>query len=440
MAKEENIIEINNLTKIFHIPHEERSTLAESIIGAISKGKIKYEKLYALRDISLAVKKGDFLGIIGPNGSGKTTLLKVIASILQPDKGSILVKGKVVSFLELGIGFVQELTAKENIYLYSSLLGLARKDTDEKLDAIISFAGIKKFIDTPLKDFSTGMMARLAFSIAKNVEADIYLIDEVLAVGDEKFQKKCIKVFEELKKKDKTVVFVSHNPDLVNKICDEVAWLENGALVRKTKVDAVIKQDDKQASLRKKEETEVSILRERIEQEKERLEKEKKELEQEKLEIEKIKKHVVTKKGRRGTKEIELASVKCYNRSGKKSWAFRTGEPIKIVLCYNAKKKINKPMFGIGFYDDNGRYISGPNTIYSDLRIPYVEGKGKVIYEVKSLPLLQGNYYFSAAIHDQSETKCYDWHDKLYTIKIVNGKTNERYGLIQIPCRWTHKK
>nr|MCK4929608.1 ABC transporter ATP-binding protein [Nanoarchaeota archaeon] len=279
MTKKKNknsIIEIRNLSKIFNIPHEQRSTLAESIIGTITRGKVKYEQLCALRNITLNIKKGEFIGIIGPNGSGKTTLLKIITGILEPERGSVKVIGNVVPFLELGIGFIQDLTAKENIYLYSSLLKLTKKEVDEKFDRIINFAEIKKFIDTPLKDFSTGMLARLAFSIAKEAEGDIYLIDEVLAVGDEEFQKKCISVFDDLKKKGKTVLFVSHSLDMVEKTCHRVIYLDSGKIVKTGSPKTVIntykkkiisKQKDKdKAELNKlissmqKEDNQVNLL------------------------------------------------------------------------------------------------------------------------------------------------------------------------------------
>lgn len=221
-----HILKIQNISKTFRIPTENS---LRSCFFNFNKNK-KYREFKALKNISLRVKRGEWLGIIGKNGSGKSTLLKIIAGIYQSDSGRVLREGKIVPFLELGIGFNQELSARENIYLNGTILGITKKEIDKKFNDIVDFAEIKDFLDTPLKNFSSGMKVRLAFSIAIQVNADIYLLDEILAVGDFIFKKKCKEVFQKMQDSEKTVLFVSHSTDSIKKYCDNVLWLENGTV------------------------------------------------------------------------------------------------------------------------------------------------------------------------------------------------------------------
>lgn len=220
-------IKIQNLSKVFRIPHERTYGIKSAFIN-LMKGNMKYENFYALKNINLTVKKGEFVGITGRNGSGKSTLLRIMAGIIKTTSGTIEVNGKVSPFLELGTGFQYELTAKENVYIYGTILGLTRKEIDRKFNDLINFADLERFVDTKLKNFSSGMSARLAFSIAIQVDADILLIDEVLAVGDTEFQKKCFNVFRNFKKEKKTIILVSHDINLINKFSDKTINLENG--------------------------------------------------------------------------------------------------------------------------------------------------------------------------------------------------------------------
>lgn len=222
------MIKIENVSKTFIIPHQKRDTLKEGFISLFRKKT--WEKFKALDGISLQVNEGDFLGIIGQNGSGKSTLLKVISGIYQPDEGKVQINGEIAPFLELGIGFQPELTARENIYLNGTLLGLTRKEINSRFDSMVEFAGVENFIDLKVKNFSSGMRARLAFSIAKEADANIYLFDEILAVGDQEFQQKCLKVFRDWKDTGKTILFVSHTPDLVKEFCNRAVLLEHGRL------------------------------------------------------------------------------------------------------------------------------------------------------------------------------------------------------------------
>jgi len=222
-------VSIKNLTKEFTIPHERRISVRENFINLFRKGGS--EVFNAVDDISFELKKGEFFGIIGRNGSGKSTLLKLIANIYPPTKGGIDTKGRLVPFLELGIGFNPDLTGRENVYLNGAILGLTKRQIDERYNEIIQFAEVERFMDQKLRNFSSGMKSRLAFSVALQVDADIYLLDEVLSVGDLDFQKKCSKVFGELKKKGKTIILVSHTLDPIEKYSDRVLVLEKGKQV-----------------------------------------------------------------------------------------------------------------------------------------------------------------------------------------------------------------
>lgn len=222
------MIEINNITKKFRIPHEKRSTVFENIKNIYNP--LTYETIYALNNISFKINKGEALGIIGPNGSGKSTLLKIIANIMKPNAGKVITKDKITPFLELGVGFTGELSAKENIYLNGVLLGLTKKEVKERFNEIVSFSGLEKFIDTKLKNFSSGMLARLAFSVLTQTKNNIFLIDEVLSVGDEDFQKKCFEFFEKSKKHGKMIILVSHNLTNIQRICERTIWIENGQI------------------------------------------------------------------------------------------------------------------------------------------------------------------------------------------------------------------
>jgi len=220
---------VNNISKKFRIPHEKKTTLFHHLVGIV-KRQFSYEEFWALKDISFAVQKGETFGIIGGNGSGKSTLLKMLAKVLYPDTGTVKTNGKIAPFLELGVGFQPELTAKENVFIYSSVLGVRRKETEKKYEAIFDFAELKKFENMKLKNFSSGMYLRLAFSTAIHADPETLLIDEVLAVGDESFQKKCVAKINELRDQGKTIIFVSHALETVKHLCHRSLLLNQGII------------------------------------------------------------------------------------------------------------------------------------------------------------------------------------------------------------------
>jgi lipopolysaccharide transport system ATP-binding protein len=223
------MIALEHVNKIFRLPHDKKTTLRQHFTRILQTHT--YEKLYALRDINLNIESGEFLGIIGKNGSGKSTLLKLVAKVLEPTSGTVTVNGNVAPFLELGVGFQWELTVKDNVFLYGALLGMSRQQIMEKYDWIIDFSGLERFVDAKLKNLSSGMQVRLGFSITVSIESPILLVDEVLAVGDIDFQHKCYDSFESFKKNGRTIVFVSHDLNAVEKFCDRVVLLEEGKAI-----------------------------------------------------------------------------------------------------------------------------------------------------------------------------------------------------------------
>lgn len=224
-----DVIVVDSISKRFKIPLQKKTTLFQNMISLVRR-QFDYEQFWALKDVSFKVKKGETFGIIGRNGSGKTTLLKILAKVLYPDTGSLRIDGKVAPFLELGVGFQPELTARENVYIYSSILGMSNKDVDKKYDEVFQFAELRKFENMRLKNFSLGMYMRLAFSTAVHTNPDTLLIDEVFAVGDEAFQKKCMNKIDEFREEGKTIVFVSHDLNTVKALCQRSLLLDHGQM------------------------------------------------------------------------------------------------------------------------------------------------------------------------------------------------------------------
>lgn len=234
-------IEVKGVSKHFKLPHERKNSLKQHFVGLFSK-KLGYEKFEALKDISFTVNEGDFFGIVGRNGSGKSTLLKIISGIYQPSSGSVKINGTLTPFIELGIGFNPELTGRENVYLNGSILGLSKKQIDALYNQIVEFAELEKFMDQKLKNYSSGMQVRLAFSIAIRAQNNILLLDEVLAVGDINFQKKCFNYFQELKRQKKTVIFVTHDMSSVKEYCNKAVLINDSKIVPTTDINDVLEK------------------------------------------------------------------------------------------------------------------------------------------------------------------------------------------------------
>ena len=235
-------IMVEHLSKEFRIPHDRKVTVYEHIVGLLKGGNYSYERFSALDDVSFTVKRGETFGVIGPNGSGKSTLLKILAGVLYPDSGKVRVNGKIAPFLELGVGFQPDLTAKENIFLYGSIMGLTLKEIAKRYDEILDFAELRRFENMKLKNFSSGMAVRLAFATAVQTDPDILLVDEVLAVGDEAFQRKCSEKIEEIRRQGKTILIVSHALGTVQELCERCMLLKNGKILASGETGKVVEE------------------------------------------------------------------------------------------------------------------------------------------------------------------------------------------------------
>lgn len=398
-------VRFNNVSKKFTLRRERARSFQETALAFLRGRDNSKEELWALKDVSFAVERGQTLGIIGPNGSGKSTVLKLISRILEPTSGRIDVQGRISALIELGAGFHPDLTGRENVYLNGSLLGLSREEMEAKFDRIVEFSELEKFIDVPIKHYSSGMYMRLGFAVAIHVDPDVLLIDEILAVGDQAFQNKCLAKIGELKSQGVTIVFVSHDLEAVRNLCTSAIWLENGVIQESGTTDRVIDcyLDNVTAV------TEARLSREQ---------------------------RIGDNENRWGSGEVEITNVRFLDGQGKERRAFKTGERMVVRLRYHAHTEIRQPVFGLAIYSSDGVQINGPNTKFSDYTVESVEGTGEIDYIVDMLPLLKGNYELSVAVHDQDGLHAYDHQHRMHTFIVQRGAVKERYGMIYIPCQW----
>jgi len=355
----EAVIVAEDVSKRFRLYHERNQSLKISLMRG---RRAAFEEFWALRDVSLEVEEGTTFGVIGENGSGKSTLLKCIAKILRPDRGRTRVTGKVSALLELGAGFHPELSGRENVYLNGSILGLSKRDVDRKFDDIVSFAGLERFIDTPVKNYSSGMYVRLGFSVAINVDPDILLIDEILAVGDEQFQRKCNEKFADFKNEGRTILIVSHALGSVRNLCDRVALLDHGRVKELGTASEVIDAYLGDVHTDRAEEDGAGA--------------------------------------RWGSGEVQIERIELLRGNGVPgSWA-RTGDTVTFRFHYNAKTAVQRPIFRAVVLRVDGIEISGPNTRDAG-RVPdRIEGSGFIDLVVDHLPLLPGTYDVTPSVHD----------------------------------------
>lgn len=416
------VIDVRNISKKFKIYHEKNLNLKYAFLNFLTGKKSSYyDEFWALRNINMDIKKGETIGLIGENGSGKSTLLKLMSRILYPDEGHIYTEGKIAALIEIGAGFHSELSGRENIYINGSILGFKKKEIEASLEEIIEFSGLEKFLDNPIKTYSSGMYVRLGFSIAINVDPDILLIDEILAVGDENFQKKCLQKIDGFKSEGKTIILVSHDLTTVEKICDRVFLLDNGLVASEGAPVNVISNYHK-------------IL----------YEKEEKALRAE--QIEKVPaaplqedEAPAPETNRWGSKEAEITGIEFLNDRDERSDVFKTGDFMKVKIHYEAKERIQKPVFGIAFYREDGIHINGPNTKTSNYDIKNIEGKGYIEHIINSIPFLPSTYLFTASIYDYSCLHAYDHWERCFKFSVVESeRVKERYGVFYIPSEWRH--
>jgi ABC-type polysaccharide/polyol phosphate transport system ATPase subunit len=444
-----SIIELAQVSKRFRLQPDRPRSLQELALGMLGRRAQvgRAQDFWALRDVSFCVSAGETLGLIGSNGSGKSTCLKLLARILEPTSGTIRVEGRVSALLELGAGFHPELTGRENVFLSGSVLGLKRREMARRLDDIVAFAELERFIDIPVKFYSSGMYVRLAFALAINVQPDILLVDEVLAVGDKAFQDKCLERINELKGSGITIVLVSHDLSMIRNLCSRAIWLDDGLLcesgithavaerylqhVREQEEAAAYQQRDKKRLAEQCAPETPSAAQEAsagaVPAES-----------QATCEAAVEGDPIARQRGRWGTREVEIVDVLFLDAEGKERLLLATGEAATIVLRYCARQRIENPVFGVAIHRNDGLHMNGTNTHINQYHIPSIEGEGEVRYAIRALPLLEGTYYLSVAVHDESETRTYDYQNLAHRFSVYADKVVERVGTVYIPAGWQH--
>ncbi len=383
-------IEVRGVSKRFKLYHEHYTSLKERVINF---GRIPYEPFMALEDVDFDVEQGSTVGILGHNGSGKSTLLKCIAGILQPTEGEIVTHGRVAALLELGAGFNHELTGRENVFMNASILGLSKRDTEQVFDEIVAFAELEKFIDMQVRHYSSGMYVRLGFAVAVNVDPDILLVDEVLSVGDEAFQRKCIERVKKFQREGRTILFVTHAADLVRRICDRAIVLDHGRMV----VDAGPGEA-------------VRVFRESLQGG------ELNEPEPEQEAVETAGTHEAA-----ATYRVRITSVEIDHpgRELNRSWLL-PDEPMTVRVRYHAAERTDDILFGIAIYDENGNNLFGTNTRIMGVEPPPADGDGETTFVFDRVPLLDGTYLVTLAIQSTDEGTVYDWREQQHQFEVMN--------------------
>lgn len=387
--KPENAIEVKNITKSFKIYLDKGHTLKEKTLFSRRR---KYEKREVLKGISFEVKKGEAIGLIGHNGCGKSTTLKLLTKIMYPDSGTIEMRGRVSSLLELGAGFHPDLSGRENIYINASIFGLTKKEIDERVDDIIAFSELEEFIDNPVRTYSSGMYMRLAFSVAINVDADILLIDEILAVGDTGFQAKCFNYLKRIKAKGTTIVIVSHSMGQIEQICDRSIWIHEGRI----KAEGVPKEVDMQYLDYMGEQRQAIAEKEEKRKQQENLAKT--DAEETKTEDTSEKSAVSEEKKRWGNGKARITSVKMLKNGEKESVSFQTGDDITIQIAYKVNDAVEDAVFGIGIFRVDGLQCYGTNTKIDMLDKIDLHQDGVVEIKLTDVQLLPGEYLLDVAI------------------------------------------
>ncbi len=411
----QTIIQLENVSVEYRVPQEQIGTFKEYMIRLL-QGKVKHRTFKALNDVSFNVNQGEVFGLIGQNGAGKSTLLKLVARVLRPTRGRVRVMGHVAPLLEVGAGFHPELTGRENVYLNGAMLGFSRDEMEEKIPRIIEFSELADFIDAPIRTYSSGMSARLGFALATDSQPDILIVDEILSVGDEAFQHKSYERIQSIKAQGASILLVSHSMSVIETNCQRAAWIHHGQLIALGDAKAVVAQYS--GSVLENESERLSIQMNTVEG-----------------------KLALTNNEspyRWGNRKIEITHVHITDLAGKDQTIFNTGQSLRLHIDYEAHECISAPVFGVAIHRQDGIHITGPNTAQAGLTLPKIDGPGRIYYEIASLPLLEGLYSFSIAVVNKNENEIFDYHDRLYSFRIVNQEnhTKERYGILTLNGRW----
>lgn len=408
MAENDIAIEVRNVTKSFKVYLDKGAQLKERLLF---RKRSRYEERKVLRGISFDVKKGEAIGLIGHNGCGKSTTLKLLTRIMYPDEGTIKLKGRVSSLIELGAGFHPDMSGRENIYTNAAIFGLTKKEIDARIKDIVDFSELAEFIDNPVRTYSSGMYMRLAFSVAINVDADVLLIDEILAVGDANFQTKCFNKLKEIKAQGATIVIVSHALGQIEQICDRAIWIHEGLI----KAEGPPKEID----------LEYLDYMSRKMQEKNKSESDAEEVSEEET-------------GKRwGSGEVRIKKVRSFAADGSEQKTFRTGEDIRLSIDYTVKKPVKDAVFGFGVFDMNGIQCYGTNTRIDKQPDITISESGTAEILMKNVELLAGEYNIDIAI-EQGEGIPIDYFRQAYRIQMISAMGD--VGVSRIEHTWKLKR
>lgn len=411
----ENSIVVDNVVKNFKVYLDKGSTLKERVI---SVKRNRYEVRQILDGISFSIPKGQAVGLIGKNGCGKSTTLKMLTRIYKPTGGTIQVKGRVSSLIELGAGFHPDMSGRENIYINASIFGLKKEEIDERLEEIIRFSELEEFIDNPVRTYSSGMYMRLAFAVAINVNADVLMIDEILAVGDVSFQKKCFDKLQEIKENGTTIVIVSHSMDQLYSICDRLIWIEKG----KVREDGIPQQvgthyldsmeDERLAKLADESKVVLKDMNESILS---------------------LADQIHPQARRDGSQEVHFTKVEVYDQNMKKCRSFNTGDPLILKFSYATDMQRPSVNFNMDFVKDNWQYQYGSCFSKAGEPLPVLDKNGTVTFKIDALMLLPGRYYLDLGINGP-QGELYDNVRQIFQITVRDYVTDE-FG----PCVFAHE-
>ena len=402
--KPENAIEVHDLAKNFRIYFDKGHTLKE--LTLFSKRR-RYEERKVLNGISFSVKRGEAIGLIGHNGCGKSTTLKLLTRIMYPDSGTIEMRGRVSSLIELGAGFHPDMSGRENIYINASIFGLTRKEIDARLQTIIDFSELEEFIDNPVRTYSSGMYMRLAFAVAINVDADILLIDEILAVGDAGFQAKCFNKLKQIKAEGTTIVIVSHSLGQIEEICERSIWIHEGSI----KAEGIPKEVhplylDYMGQKRQDIAAKETVPAKQAEENKERP----------------------------GNGQVRIGQVMLETANGEEKQVFQTGDRMKVRIPYMVKEKITNFKFGLAVYQNDNTLCYATNNKTERLEQWTWDRDGELDIEFPQLTLVQGKYYFSFSIESEDGFPI-DMYDKAIEFEVF-AEIKDR-GICRIAHEWS---
>lgn len=421
MKQENVVIEVKDVYKDFKVYCDGSKSIKEMII---TSGRRNYSKREVIKGISFQVHKGEAIGLIGKNGCGKSTLLKMLAKIIFPNKGNIVLEGRVSSLLELGAGFHPDMSGRENIFLNAAVFGLTHKEIEEKVDEIIDFSELYDFIDNPVRTYSSGMYMRLAFSVAINVKADILLIDEILAVGDVSFQTKCFEKLKEIKEMGTTIVIVSHSLGQIEQICDKTIWIEEGK-IKEIGIPRFVHEN----YLMQMETQRLARIAEQISTKQSTY----------KIEDKAVNNREWSKFAiRSGNCKVEFEIVELRDFYKKKRIVYETGEDIVVYMRYKVNESGILGNFGVGISRDDGVYCYGTNTLIETGNLIDCGKKGDIgemIMIIESNTLLPAKYILDVAVHTKEEIPI----DKIHHILEFQVMSNKRdFGVCRLDNKWIH--